>query len=183
MSSPEAVVCQIRHGLFCGLQNSLLRRAVFDRLRFDADSRNEAEDQVFAIRALSAGFRMAYIDEVLVRYYVHAANSSGSSKRLDVRRREALFEELVAGYARLREELVLTSTARRALRKRLGRELFWNLGYSTLWAAGERRAALRAYRAALREWPWDFWQLKTMASAVVKTGVLIAFEGQKAKLS
>src|SRR5262245_17819065 len=43
ITDPGAVRCQIDHGLFCGLQNSVLRRRVFDRLTFEALSRNEAE--------------------------------------------------------------------------------------------------------------------------------------------
>ena len=57
-------------GLFCGLQNSVIRRRVFDCLRFETASRNEAEDQVFVIRAIAAGFRLAYFVDVHHVYHV-----------------------------------------------------------------------------------------------------------------
>ena len=171
LSSEDAIRCQIRDGLFCGLQNSVLRRGIFDQLRFEADSRNEAEDQLFTIRALSAGFHLAYVEDVLVRYHIHSGNSSAAATSLSAEKRQRVFEALVAGYARLRNEVPLTPSARRALRKRLGRELFWHLGYATLWAAGDRAGALRAYRSALREWPWDIRQWKTCASALVRSAV------------
>ena len=41
-----AIRCQIEHGLDRGLQNSVLRRRVFERLRLAAEARNEAERSV-----------------------------------------------------------------------------------------------------------------------------------------
>src|SRR5690606_25399745 len=37
----EALRCQITHGLYCGLQNSVLRRRVFEQLRFEPEQRDE----------------------------------------------------------------------------------------------------------------------------------------------
>jgi glycosyltransferase involved in cell wall biosynthesis len=155
-----AIRCQIDHGLYCGLQNSVLRRKVFERFRFSSDLRNEAEDQLFAIRALSAGFRLAYVDDVHVRYQVHAENSSGAAKDRSVQRLRRVYEPLIRGYERLATEIPLSNDERSALRRRIARELFWHLGYA-LWTAGERRDALDAYRRALRAWPWDARQWKT----------------------
>ena len=157
----DAIRCQIQHGLFCGLQNSVFRRRVFDGLRFATDLRNEAEDQLFAIRAVAAGFRLAYIDDVHVRYQVHAENSSGSATDVSLERLRRVFEPLIHGYQRLATEVVLTPSERRALRRRIGRELFWSLGYAGFWAAGERRQALDIFARALRTWPWDPMQWKT----------------------
>jgi glycosyltransferase involved in cell wall biosynthesis len=153
--------CQIQHGLFCGLQNSLFRRRVFNRLRFATDLRNEAEDQLFAIRAVAAGFRLAYIDDVHVRYQVHSENSSGSATDVSLERLRRVFEPLIRGYERLATEVVLTPSEQRALQRRIGREMFWSLGYAGFWAAGHRRQALDVFARALRTWPWDPMQWKT----------------------
>lgn len=165
------VLCQIEHGLFCGLQNSVLRRTVFERLRFEAALRNEAEDQLFAIRALAAGFHLAYFDAVHVRYQVHAENSSGPSADLSLAKRRKVYEPLIAGYERLESEVSLTPPERRAIRRRIGQELFWHLGYTGYWAAGDRRGALRMYGQALRSWPWDLSQWKTYVLALLKTSL------------
>lgn len=161
--------CQIEHGLFCGLQNSVLRSRVFERLRFESALRNEAEDQLFAIRALAAGFALGYIDAVHVRYQVHADNSSGPRADISLAKRRKVYEPLVVGYQRLASEVSLTPIERRLLRKRIGHELFWHLGYTGYWAAGDKRGALRVYGQALREWPWDLAQWKTWFLALVRT--------------
>lgn len=164
-------LCQIEHGLFCGLQNSVLRRRVFEALSFEAATRNEAEDQVFAIRAAKAGFRLAYVDDVHVRYHVHSENSSGTSQGMSLAKRRRVYEPLVLGYERLEREVSLTPVEYRALRKRIGHDLFWHLGYNGYWAAGERTDALKVFRRALHWWPWDLPQLKTFVLATVRAAV------------
>ena len=166
-----AVLCQIEDGLYCGLQNSVLRRRVFDRLRFEWKSRNEAEDQVFAIRALAAGFHLAYFDAIHVRYHVHDGNSSGAAKGLSVEKLGKVYRPLVRGYERLMHEIPLTPVERRALKRRIARELFWHLGYSVYWEHGARAEALDAYRDALSTWPWDLSQWKTYVLALLRTSV------------
>lgn len=169
ITGANAIRCQIDHGLYCGLQNSVFRRSVFERLRLEAASRNEAEDQLFAIRAIAAGFRLAYFDSVHVRYHVHGGNSSGAAKDASLDKRRHVYEQLIAGYERLQSEVQLSDADARALRRRIGHELFWHLGYATYWESGCRRKALDVYRRALRAWPWNLRQWKTYALAVMRT--------------
>jgi len=169
ITDPGAIRCQITDGLYCGLQNSVLRRRVFDRLRFAWEMRNEAEDQVFAIRAVAAGFRLAYLDDVHVRYQVHAENSSGSAKNVSLQQHVRVYEPLIRGYERVASEVSLSASEQRALRRRLGRELFWHLGYAGYWTAGERRQALTVFSQALRTWPWNPRQWKTYLLAIMRT--------------
>jgi len=169
ITDPGAVRCQIDHGLFCGLQNSVLRRSVFERLTFEAATRNEAEDQLFAIRALAAGLHLAYFDRVHVRYQVHSENSSGTSQGMSLAKRRKVYEPLVAGYERLALEIPLSASERRSLRRRVGHDLFWHLGYNGYWTAGQRAEALRTFSRALRSWPWAPAQWKTYLLAVLRT--------------
>lgn len=169
ITDPGAIRCQIRDGLYCGLQNSVLRRRVFDRLRFAWEMRNEAEDQVFAIRAVAAGFRLAYLDDVHVRYQVHDENSSGSAKNASLQKHVRVYEPLIRGYEQMASEVALNASEQRELKRRLGRELFWHLGYAGYWAAGERRQALAIFSRALRTWPWNASQWKTYLLAVMRT--------------
>ncbi len=171
ITDADAIRCQIAYGLYCGLQNSVLRRAVFDRLSFEAVTRNEAEDQVFAIRALAAGFHLAYVNDVHVRYQIHAENSSGPSRSLSLAKRRRVYEPLVAGYARLEHQIALSASERRALHKRIGHDLFWHLAYNGFWAAGDRREALKLFRRALRIWPWSPMQWKTYVLAAIRTSL------------
>jgi glycosyltransferase involved in cell wall biosynthesis len=171
ITDPSAIRCQIDHGLYCGLQNSVLRRTVFERLQFESASRNEAEDQLFAIRALAAGFRLAYVDDVHVRYHVHTENSSGAALGMTLAKRRRVYEPLVAGYERLEGEVPLSAADRRALHRRIAHDLFWHLGYNGFWTEGQRAEALKLFGRALRRWPWNAAQWKTYVGAVLRTSL------------
>jgi glycosyltransferase involved in cell wall biosynthesis len=161
-------------GLFCGLQNSVIRRRVFEWLRFSADARNEAEDQVFVIRALAAGFRLGYFDNVHHVYHVHAGNSSGSARGLTAGKQARIYEDLIRGFEELPQLVTLTARQQRALEGKLAHEYFWHLGHETYWKAGRRRDAMRAYRTAMRLAPFriTYWKsymtasLRVMAASV-----------------
>ena len=77
-------------------------KTLFDNYRFNAELRNEAEDQVIVIWALASGYRFAYFDNVHVVYHVHDANSSlaGTAKSLD--RRLQLQMAVIQGFERLK---------------------------------------------------------------------------------
>ena len=81
----RAIQYMFLHGLYSGLQCSVIRRDVFAGYRFEARSRNEAEDQLIVVEALAAGRRFAYFDCVHVIYYIHAQNSSlaGTASSVD----------------------------------------------------------------------------------------------------
>jgi len=163
-----AVRCMILHGLFCGLQNSVLRRRVFTGRRF-WEQFKVVDDQLFVIRVLLAGGRFAYFDDVHVNYHVHDQNSSGSSAAISQAHSFAVLDEQVRGFTYLSQQVTLAPSQTRALRRRLSREYFWHLGYVSLWQHGKRREALEAFKKALRLWPWDarYWKTYLVARARV----------------
>lgn len=166
---PRATELAIRWGLYCGLQNSVIRRRVFERTGpFDTSFRNEAEDQAFAIRALLAGARLAYYPEVHVDYVVHADNSSGSSTTISVEKHLELYSALIRGFENLGVRSDLSLTERQALHARLAQEHFWHYGYSGLWRHGRHEEALEAFRRGLRYRRWDAAQLKTFVVSWMK---------------
>jgi glycosyltransferase involved in cell wall biosynthesis len=154
ITDPAALECQLSHGLYCGLQNSVIKRTVFAGKRFNDTSR-VVDDELFVIRALAAGRRFAYFMEPHVLYNVHSENSSGSAVGWSAEKQVAIFRELTDGLEQLRSELTLTSREHRALLKRLGHEYFWRLGYVGFWQAGRRREALAMFKRGLAAWPWQ----------------------------
>jgi glycosyltransferase involved in cell wall biosynthesis len=164
----RAIEMQIAHGLYCGLQNSVIRRSVFAHRRFWSDY-FVVEDEMFVIRLLAEGGRFAYFDDPHVVYRVHADNSSGSATGQDTTRQRRIFSEMVRGLERVRAEASLSSSARRALAKRLASERFWGLGYSAYWQAGDVSGARACYRQALREWPFSPAMWKTFAASFLKS--------------
>jgi glycosyltransferase involved in cell wall biosynthesis len=169
IEDPKVIVCALLSGLYCGLQNSVIRRRLFEGQRFQAAYRNEAEDQVVVIRALAAGRRFGYLDNVHVVYNQHEQNSSatGSDRSLD--KHLAIFRALVRGFEELRDEVSLSAAEERALRLRLSRVYFWNLGYNLLWQHGRTGEALQMFRRGLWAWPWSPRCWKTYLGAVVKS--------------
>jgi glycosyltransferase involved in cell wall biosynthesis len=163
----RATSMQIEHGLYCGLQNSVVRRSVFEHRRFWSDYL-VVEDEMFTIRLLAAGGRFAYFDNPHVLYRVHADNSSGSATGQDTTRQRRIFSEMVRGLERVGREAALSSSERRALARRLAKERFWGLGYSAYWQAGETAMARACYRQALMDWPWSPAMWKTFAASFVK---------------
>jgi len=165
----RAARCQILQGLYCGLQNSVIRRRVFDNYRFGTDLRNEAEDQIIVIWALASGFKFAYFDRVHTVYQTHDANSSlsGGNKVLEKRLRLQL--AIVEGFERLAKSGVLRPSERRALKRRLSEEYFWHVGYSLLWMNGRRSEAKHMYRRGLALWPWNWRYWKVFALAIARS--------------
>lgn len=164
--------CALLHGLYCGLQNSVIRRRVFEPARFHTAYRNEAEDQLFAIRALKNGHRFAFLDDVHVQYHVHESNSSGSAAGpASLERQVKLFEPVARGFEALRREVDLSPAEDRALRRRLNREYFWHLGYSAYWTHGRRKEAMGMFRQGLDQWPWSLRCWKTYIAAGLRAGI------------
>lgn len=165
IDDPGLVECAVLKGLYCGLQNSVIRRAVFATRLFDVEFHNEAEDQVFPLRTVMSGFHLGYIDEVHVVYRVHDSNSSAPGSTTAVDKRLKLTLELARGYEKLAAQWDLGANGARAVKQRLNREYFWHAGYAILWTNGRRREALEMFRRGLKAWPWSARCWKTYALA------------------
>ena len=164
LSDPRSVEVAITHGLYAGLQTSVIRRRVF--LKTPIPDYRVGEDQVLNMVCLKKGYRVGYLDDPQVLYRVHGANLSvpgGSSPE----KRIATVLELARAFDGLTELASLSRRERTALRKRLGDEYFWNVGYA-LQESGRAREALTMFRQGLGYWPWDFWKWKTYLLSLAK---------------
>jgi len=167
LSGPASLRCQLTSGLYAGLQNSVIRRRVFEPEHFWDDYR-VVEDVLFLTRALSRGLRIGYTDDVQVVYRVHGDNSSASASGADAARLLPIFEEEVRGFERLRAEVSLPPELMTVLERELGGKYFWRLGYAGYWQTGRRAEALGAFRAGLRLRPFDWRMWKTYALCRVR---------------
>jgi glycosyltransferase involved in cell wall biosynthesis len=163
-----ATGCQILHGLFCGLQNSVINRRVFENYRFATHLRNEAEDQVIVIRSLAAGFRFAYFDHVHVIYNVHGENSSAALVDSDVKKKLNVFSAMVRGFEEMEATTCLRYREKRALRHRIGNIYFWQIGW-VLRQGHHSREALQMYRRGLSYYPWDYRYWKTYFTTLIRS--------------
>jgi glycosyltransferase involved in cell wall biosynthesis len=170
ITDADVLECQILHGLYCGLQNSVIKRQLFDGRRFNEQFR-VVEDELFVIRVLAAGARFAYFLEPHVIYQVHSDNSSASATTSSLAKHVDIYSELTTGIEQLLSELSLSGRARRGLLKRLGREYFWHLGYVGYWEAGRRAEAIGMYKRGLAAWPWNPRAWKTYALAKLRVAL------------
>ena len=132
INDPHAIECLLDSGIYCGLQNSVLRAELFARERFWEDYR-VVEDSQFLLRGLVHGIRLPYLTDVHVVYRMHEENSSGSALGVDRRQLRRISEEKIRGLERLKAQLSLTPRQRRAMDRNLAREFFWRLGYACCW--------------------------------------------------
>jgi glycosyltransferase involved in cell wall biosynthesis len=165
----SVIELQIIHGLYCGLQNSLIRRRLFDDYRFDALRRNEAEDQMIVIDRLAQGYRIGYLDAIHVDYRVHDDNSSASGIDTCNEKRINVLRTMAEGYENLLAQADLTQSVRSAIRRRLGSDYFWSLGYTTAWMQGNKRLALEYMRRGIKHCPWNLRFWKTYLLTLVRT--------------
>jgi glycosyltransferase involved in cell wall biosynthesis len=170
ITDSAVVECQLSHGLYCGLQNSMMRRRLFDGRRFDSRSR-VVDDEIFVIRLLAEGSRFAYFDDPHVIYRVHADNSSASAKGLSIAKHVEIYTELASSFEQLLVDTKFGPRERRALLKRLSREYFWHLGYVGYWQSGRTHEALAMFKRGLSVWPWHAGAWKTYLLARLKVAL------------
>ena len=152
---PAAVACELRHNLNVLLQTSVIRHRVFAGRRFVDHYRNEGEDELFPIRAMKAGFRLGYLDDVHLIYHMHGDNASSAAVGMSADKRLRVYAAAVRGYEELGREVPLTSQERRALRERLANDYFWKRGYAVLWQSGRTKEAWAEFHRGLKYRPTD----------------------------
>lgn len=142
--------------LHAGLQTSVIRRAVFNEIKIP--NYRVGEDQVFCILAMKHGFQLAWSESVHVEYSVHDESiSAGATKSTNANIRAC--REFVRAFESLLHESTFCPEEIAALRKRLAREYFWNIGYR-LQSRGEFPEARLMYLMALKYRPFSvtFWK-------------------------
>jgi hypothetical protein len=127
------------------------------------------EDVLFLVRALLRGLRVGYLNDIHVIYRIHEGNSSGSAAGAS---RGALYRirrESVVGLERIRKEIVLTASQRRALQHALAAYYFWDIGYVCYLQEGDAAGAGTAFRKGLRLKPFDTRMWKTYLASIPRS--------------
>ncbi len=157
----KAAEFQILHGLQLGQQFSLAKKVVFENYRFRASYRNEGADQVSVIRALKAGFKIAYIDKVHGEYAVHNNNASAGCKGAPLEKYLRLRHALIRGFREAECELDLSLREVRAINKTVANNYFWQIGYNLCFPNMRRKEAFQYFRKGLFYEPFNLWFWKS----------------------
>lgn len=159
--------CALRGGGFGGLQSTMVRRQVFDKLRFQTVA--FFEDALIVIKAIARGVRFGYIDKVHVIVYTHGDNISFASEK-DLQSRLSAMRLYVNALDALRRELSLNRREIRALNAKLGEEYFWMMGY-LLVRYHRYQEALEMMRQGLRYCPFNLVYWKTYCATRLKSAL------------
>jgi GT2 family glycosyltransferase len=146
----RALQVLITEGFYCGLQNSVIRRRVFQAQRFETRFRNEAEDVLAAVRVMAGGHRFGYFDNIHVVYHVHEQNTSAAGTSLVLEKSLRVHRAMIEGMEDLIATLPLPPAEAAALRWSFHHLCFWKVGYSLLWQHGRRAEALELFRRGLQ---------------------------------
>ena len=165
-------------GLNCSQQTSLIRRDLLKKVRFSGQYRN-CEDQQFPVRALLAGARLAYIDDIHLTYFVHDENISNVTESVNRQAGGEVSASRLAKMVRVQEQLVqlfeeldgcdaISVDERRTLKHRLSREYFWTLGYGIYWRHRQFDSAFKCFRQGIRHRPLHLPYWKTYCTSLLK---------------
>ena len=159
LNNEKAAEAQLFSGIDSGLQNSVVRRRVFEHLSIPEF--RVGEDRLLILQVLKYPFQVCFKDKVTVTYMIHEANTSDTNpEQKDVAKRIKAMEQLLTSYEATPKFVELTQNEQIALNRRLAEDYFWKLGYALLLQNNEYGRALTVMRKALRLWPGNvkFWK-------------------------
>jgi glycosyltransferase involved in cell wall biosynthesis len=151
---------QLSDGIDSGLQNSLVKKEIFQR--FLIPHFRIGEDRLLIAKVLATGFKMAFIDEVTVEYYIHDNNSSVTNINADWRKKATGMEQLILSYEAYEKEILMSSKQSSIYRKKLTQTIFWEYGYAILKMAGQRKLARGAFWRGIKYSPMNLKLWKTL---------------------
>ena len=97
----------IQHGSPGGLQTSVFRKRVFNKVSYP--SNRLGDDTTFGVAVVLAGFRIGFLDEVHVIRRIHGDHVSAVDPNLPLEKSEGINRSFVEAWERLRELDTLSS--------------------------------------------------------------------------
>lgn len=167
IDDPRTALFQIKHGLDSGLQNSVIKRHVFDNSLIPTF--RIGEDRLFILISIKAGFTFAYIDNVHVLYNVHDSNTSDTANdddRYD-KRINSMFKLLECTEA-TSNYVKLNKVEKKELNQQIADDYFWKLGYSLQWPDKQYKQAFASFARAIKLAPLNPKYWKTFFASLVK---------------
>jgi glycosyltransferase involved in cell wall biosynthesis len=170
LNNKLAVLAQINEGIDSGLQNSVIRKKVFET-HLIPDFRI-GEDRLFILLALKSKFKIAFVDKTTVTYFVHDNNTSDTDiNGSNIDKRILTMKALIMSYEQTFKLVSLNKKEVKALQARLSKDYFWKLGYSLCAQSNRYKEALKYMKIGLS---YNFYELryyKTISITFIKSVV------------
>jgi len=148
IDDPRALTWCMSKCQFGYLGASVFRREMFDQIAFP--QANVQEDTALLVRALAAGFKASYLDQVNATVREHDDHTCARNEVKDIDKHIRIKQQAILAFESL-EDLrpKLTKEENAALTGHLISDIFWSLGYALLWSNGRTREAMAAFRKGL----------------------------------
>lgn len=166
LDSTELKNNTLRYDIHAGMQPSLIRRGVFEKVKFrDVFG---CEDRLFAAEAIFSGIKLAFTNQIHLNYLVHTGNISLAVEQptLDQLARVNLAEEKYLGVY-LKKFLQLNDLQTSIIQKRYADHCAWGLAYNTYRAHGEVGEAVNWYLKAIQSSPSTIKYYKSLLSTLL----------------
>lgn len=155
------ICCEFENNLCCFLQTGVIRKEVFEGRRFSCEYRSEGEDEIFPARAMKAGFRLGFIDNIHLEYRFHQNNASSAAIGISINKHLNVLERALSAYYALPAEMELTQRELAALNARIANDHFWKRGYVLLWGNGRAQEAFGEFKKGIAAQPYNLKLRKT----------------------
>lgn len=168
LDNKRSAVTQLKTGIDCALQNSVIRRQLFDVLSIP--NFRIGEDRLFVLMALKANFTLAFCEDKTATYFIHNDNiSDPNPDSKDYKKRIDSLKLLLKSYKLTPDYVKLDRHEVASLKGRLANEYFWVLGYGLQLKSGDHKAALNSMLKAIRLKPLNLIYYRTFITTILKT--------------
>ena len=161
-------MCQLKYGIDCGLQNSVIRTASLGETKIP--NFRIGEDRLFIFMAIKAGIAFGYFDDVHTIYNVHENNISDTNEgKSNINKRVSINLELISSYKAYSKYISnLTDDEKKIIRNIIANQYMWILGYDVCWQNGARKEAIKYYICAIKLQPMKIKYWKTLMGSGLK---------------
>jgi glycosyltransferase involved in cell wall biosynthesis len=159
----------LKYGFYTSLPTSVVRKKLFDVIRF-TESRDliGVEDLLLFLEAIVGGFRLAYMKEAHLKYYIHQENISLCNPAASIDDKLNVYKKLDVLYSSiLPQKMPLTKRRKEIIKNNIADIYFWGMGYNCYLRSGDYHKAKEHFLKAIRLNPlnWKYWKTYLIRTA------------------
>lgn len=139
---------------------SIIKKKVFDKIKLD-ESLYVAEDQLFRKEAVAKGIKLAYLENIHLKSFIHDENISQCNKSKDYKKKIMVYTHLEKHYFKLKQRVRLTKKQKKIIKKNLSEIYFWRLAYNTYLKNKNYKNTNKYFRKGLKLRPLNLIYWKT----------------------
>ncbi len=144
----------------------LAKRKVFDKVLYPEDVHMN-EDSFFVLNVAYFGFKIAFLPEIQLIYYLHDGNSSNVAKSGDPKKNITLAKQQIKFAKKCLNVFQLKPVHKKILQKRISNCYCWLLAYNGYLSLGDLTNFLYYFKKGLKLDPFDLKKWKTFLKYLI----------------